>query len=91
MGDDNGNVLLDRNGKGADAKAEFELKRKIIGRKVTAVRFCSDEEYESGKSGTTVTLAFEDGGSFMLATHDGGIEMFVSMGNEEQPPARFVN
>jgi hypothetical protein len=78
--DDENNALLDSRGKPADAKAKFELERKVIGRLVKGVRFCSKEEYEPGKTGATVMLSFEDGGDMMIAVQEpGSVEIFVSM------------
>lgn len=85
-------ALLDADGNPADRKAEFELRRKVIGRVVKGVRFCSNEDYkfvdgdgvETVKRGSTLILAFEDGGDLIVAVPEtGGIELFLA--NQSNP------
>lgn len=80
-------VLTDSDGNPADKKAEFELRRKVIGRVVKGIRFCSSEEYgfsgpnvdEIRKTGSTLILSFEDGGDLIVAVpHTGGMELFLA-------------
>ena len=89
---DTDDVLVDSEGNPADAKAEFELRRKVIGRVVKGVRFCSKEEYrfvdesevETVKRGATLILAFEDGGDLIVAVPEaGGMEIFLA--NQQAP------
>jgi hypothetical protein len=79
-------VLLDHEGNPADKKAEFELRRKVIGRVVKGVRFCSSEEYkfvtdngaEVSKHGATLIMSFEDGVDLIVAVPEtGGVEFFI--------------
>jgi hypothetical protein len=87
---DNEDVLLDAKGKPADKKAAFELERKVIGKKVIGFRFCNEEEFEPGRMGLTITLAFEDGGKLMLASESGKVEMYLSMKDEPKVPEKVM-
>ena len=84
---DTDDVLVDSEGNPADAKAEFELRRKVIGRVVKGVRLCSKEPYgfigndgtELGRMGATLILSFEDGGDLIIAVPEPGfIELFLA-------------
>jgi hypothetical protein len=84
-------ALVDRDGKPADKKIGFELERKVLGRAVRGVRFCSNEEYEEGKRGMTLVLSFEDGGDFMMAVESPAkVEFFISMSEENTTSGKVM-
>lgn len=80
-------VLLDAEGNPGDKKAEFELRRKVIGHVVKGIRFCSKEPYgftgndgtELRRMGATLILSFEEGGDLIIAVPEPGfIELFLA-------------
>ena len=76
-------AILDGEGAPATARFEHAIKKHILGRTVTGVRYCSSEEIEPGNPVCTVRLDLDDGGIFtVVISPDADVSIWLNRDDE---------